>query len=319
MRLLKLISDRLIWILPRIINLPIGFNNETTVARKIGNNLGVFLEMDKKKSDTSWGNSIQIRVKLDISKPLRRGFMLRTEGISEARWITIRYERIPDFCFQRGVIGHVAKECTGKGNKEEEHKIDFEFGMWMKFKGLSRLEKNTEQTRKNEKETRNEDQHEVNEDGKVGRREEGINVDLNQVSPMGEEYVETRTNGNEALRYDHIEAFLGYESLENRWKKLQNIRDETTPESLNRSTAEKEGSQTESVASLRKEKTWKRRKRPSQSKGSLMDVSKTRKRKGLTDGSIQNKKLKQKEGEENEVAGNEQDLAVAVSQSCLGL
>lgn len=72
----------------RILNLPIGYRNEM-VARKIGNNIGEFLEMDKGENRGMWGNNIRIKVKLDISSPLRRGFMLKMDGTEEKYWITI--------------------------------------------------------------------------------------------------------------------------------------------------------------------------------------------------------------------------------------
>lgn len=178
---------RIIWL--RIINLPIGFKNEK-VAKKIGNNLGEFLEMDTNRNDTYWGNSIRIRVKLDISKPLRRGFMLRSEESEKAYWVTIRYERIPEFCFQCGIIGHVAKECKGKGCNEEENNSNFEFGMWMRYQGFNRFWKSSEIPRNEEKEAGNKEQHgrpeEVHENG----RGEGLDVDLNQESPIGDDLKE---------------------------------------------------------------------------------------------------------------------------------
>lgn len=114
----------------RIFNLPIGYRNEI-IAKKIGNMIGEFMEMDKNENCGMWGNNIRIKVKLDISRPLKRGLMLKIDETGEQLWITIRYERIPDFCFHCGIIGHVAKECIKACvNKEENH---FEFGSWMKF------------------------------------------------------------------------------------------------------------------------------------------------------------------------------------------
>lgn len=50
-----------------------------------------------------------------------------------------------------------------------------------------------------------------------------------------------------------------------------------------------------------------------------MDVVRTRKRKELSSETNQNKRLKGKESADSDTIGNEQDLAVAVSQPCLGL
>lgn len=120
----------------RIINLPIGYQNEM-VARRIGNNIWNLLEMNNGENSVTCGNSIRIRARLDISRLLRRGFMLKTDGIKEAYWITIRYGRILDFCFQCGKIGHVAKECMeNKSSQEVNNKNKFEFGSWMKFQGF---------------------------------------------------------------------------------------------------------------------------------------------------------------------------------------
>lgn len=68
------------WI--RIINLPIAYWNET-IARKIGNILGEFIRWDENQYSNPWGNNIRIIVLLDISNPLRRGFMLRTKEAKE--------------------------------------------------------------------------------------------------------------------------------------------------------------------------------------------------------------------------------------------
>lgn len=60
----------------RILNLPIGYRNEM-VARKIGDKLGEFLKMDRDENRSIWGNNIRIKVRLNISNPLRRGLCLR--------------------------------------------------------------------------------------------------------------------------------------------------------------------------------------------------------------------------------------------------
>lgn len=129
----------------RLINLPIGFRSRS-VAEKIGNKIGKFLEMDTEKDEFSWGNSMRVNVQIDISKPLIRGFMLKSNGIKEDCWVTIRYERLLDFCFNCGCIGHMAKECLITQAKEG----NFEFGAWMRFQGFFRTTTKTDGPKKKE-------------------------------------------------------------------------------------------------------------------------------------------------------------------------
>lgn len=96
------------WI--RLINLPTGYRNRK-VVRKIGNSIGEFLEVGDGNEEISWGNSIPIRVRLDITLPLLRGFMLKAPRVQGNCWVTIHYERLPEFCFLCARIGHIAKEC----------------------------------------------------------------------------------------------------------------------------------------------------------------------------------------------------------------
>lgn len=62
----------------RLINLPVGFKNKHAAAM-IGQKIGEFLEVDNDKEGLHWGESMRIRVRLDITKPLLRGFMLKAD------------------------------------------------------------------------------------------------------------------------------------------------------------------------------------------------------------------------------------------------
>lgn len=127
----------------RFINLPMGYRNKRA-AEKLGNDLGQFLEVDCDKDEQCWGNNMRMKVLLDISKPLRRGFMLKSDEISNECQVSIRYERLPEFCFKCGWIEHVAKECEEEEEKQPTDETRYEFGPWMRFQGPLRTGKKPE-------------------------------------------------------------------------------------------------------------------------------------------------------------------------------
>lgn len=55
---------------------------------------------------------MRIRVDLPINKPLRRGAnIVNLDG--DKYWFTFKYERLPNFCFLCGILGHDEKRCSG--------------------------------------------------------------------------------------------------------------------------------------------------------------------------------------------------------------
>lgn len=57
----------------------------------------------------------RIRLKVDISKPLRRLMYITIEN-NERVMDTFRYERLPKLCFKCGRIGHLRQECSWEVN-----------------------------------------------------------------------------------------------------------------------------------------------------------------------------------------------------------
>ena len=47
---------------------------------------------------------------LQVDKPLIEGFWL-PKSEKGRRWINVRYERLFDFCFACGLLGHLLKNC----------------------------------------------------------------------------------------------------------------------------------------------------------------------------------------------------------------
>lgn len=88
------------------------------MAVKLGNIIGEFLDFDNGRDDSNGNYCMRIKVEVDISKPLLRGFTLKANGIEGRCWVSMRYEKLPDYCFMCGRIGHVAKECVESERRE---------------------------------------------------------------------------------------------------------------------------------------------------------------------------------------------------------
>lgn len=88
--------------------------------------------MNIEHGEVEWTEFMWVRVNLDISKPLARKKKLNIE-LTKPIWVTFTYERLSDFCFSCGLLGHTYKECE----IWEEVKVKFEadhfpYGIWLR-------------------------------------------------------------------------------------------------------------------------------------------------------------------------------------------
>lgn len=66
-------------------------------------------EVDLKEGEVKWEDYICIGVRVDIAKSLlhKKRFII---GNLEPMWISFSHEKLPDFCFDCGVMGHGYKD-----------------------------------------------------------------------------------------------------------------------------------------------------------------------------------------------------------------
>lgn len=127
-----------LWV--RVYDLPLKLRSEA-MAKKLGNILGMFEEMDMKEVNRM-GKFLRIRTSLDLTKPLKRGSKLHFQG--KDIWVDYKYERLPNFCFVCGRIGHQMRDCEDMAEQDQEGYSEIEekdqaFGPWLRASPLPKL------------------------------------------------------------------------------------------------------------------------------------------------------------------------------------
>ncbi|KAH7865785.1 hypothetical protein Vadar_011170 [Vaccinium darrowii] len=96
-------------------------------AITIGNRLGSLLAVEAAPDgDCLSRGFLRIRVNINVEQPLPKGFWLKGKTVpSKDRWISFKFEKLPDFCYSCGRLGHDNKGCHFV-SKEEGVKSGFE-------------------------------------------------------------------------------------------------------------------------------------------------------------------------------------------------
>lgn len=105
------------------------------MAIHIGNYLGKFVKFDPKSFDGFWKACLRIRVLVDITKPLKPRMRIKKLG-SDWNILRFKYERLPNFCFYCGIIGHSDKFCELKfeaNSDQRDLKFDISIRATMKL------------------------------------------------------------------------------------------------------------------------------------------------------------------------------------------
>ncbi|KAJ1376678.1 Zinc knuckle CX2CX4HX4C [Sesbania bispinosa] len=100
---------------------------------KIGKSFGPVLDADVFEIQGR-GSFVKVQVQLVIDKPLLHGINVgsRKDGVF---WVELQYERIPQFCYSCGIIGHEDSGCEAQGKVAEDTRS---LGPWMKASHFGR-------------------------------------------------------------------------------------------------------------------------------------------------------------------------------------
>lgn len=116
-----------LWI--QIHDLKAGFMSEK-IIKQVGNYIGTFIESCPSNFVGVWREFMRVRVRIDLSKPLKRRIKLIKSG-DDWYWISFKYENIPTFCFICGILGHSEKFCSQLFVTPEQEIIK-PYGAWMR-------------------------------------------------------------------------------------------------------------------------------------------------------------------------------------------
>ena len=100
-------------------------------AVELGESLGEVSEMENPK-ELVGNDFVRVKVEVDISKPLRRGCKIEIEEDSE-RWVSFKYEKLPNFCYWCGLVSHDEKDCEKRFmNRSSGLEEKQGYGAWLR-------------------------------------------------------------------------------------------------------------------------------------------------------------------------------------------
>lgn len=108
--------------------------------------IGKVKEIKNNANGDCMGEVIRVRVSIDVTKPLMKILEIKKEDMYEEKGtpVLIRYERLPDFCYCCGCIGHQYRECAMYKNQPKE---ELAYGPWLKAPTMA--EKSNQSRRRN--------------------------------------------------------------------------------------------------------------------------------------------------------------------------
>ncbi|KAJ1390016.1 Zinc knuckle CX2CX4HX4C [Sesbania bispinosa] len=116
------------------------------MGRRIGSCMGTVSESDIHEIQGK-GSYIRVLVEMNISNPLIPGINAgsKKHGVF---WVDFKYEKVPQFCYCCGLIGHDEDNCTGNSQNQEDCAA---LGPWMKAIQVGRKVSSGNPTQKKEK------------------------------------------------------------------------------------------------------------------------------------------------------------------------
>lgn len=118
----------------RAYDVPFNLRHHDTI-QILGDRIGSFLYWDNDE-DHLWGKFVRFRVLVDLKKPLKRGTLIQISGDKPKKGF-FKYERLYDFCYVCGCLGHLIKDCDANSQDDDtDEDTMYMFGPWLRASPL---------------------------------------------------------------------------------------------------------------------------------------------------------------------------------------
>ncbi|KAL0405584.1 UNVERIFIED_CONTAM: hypothetical protein Slati_3872300, partial [Sesamum latifolium] len=115
-------------------DIPINLRTDQ-VFISVGNKICQYVEVLSKEGNLTWNSSVRVRININVNKALKQQIRIRLD-ISAEVTLRLTYERLPNFCYICGRIGHISKFCELHYSEGfVDPGPDYPFGPWLRENG----------------------------------------------------------------------------------------------------------------------------------------------------------------------------------------
>ncbi|KAM2913098.1 hypothetical protein COP2_043793 [Malus domestica] len=119
----------------QIHNVPV-LSMTKAVAETIGGLIGTVRKVDKSGSRDCIGRFFRVKVRFNVREPLMRGTFVNFPDEGKV-WVDFKYEALPKYCLNCGLLGHTTSTCKpSKKGEESDCMISEENDEEWAFRGL---------------------------------------------------------------------------------------------------------------------------------------------------------------------------------------
>ncbi|KAL5804643.1 hypothetical protein ACOSQ3_031443 [Xanthoceras sorbifolium] len=102
------------------------------VRKFLGSLIDKVVDIDTGAIGDCLGRYLRVKVVVDVSKSLKRYLRVDLSDSGEETIMLLHYEKLPEYCFGYGLLGHVVCMCPQSWNIADDCLKRDEFGSWMR-------------------------------------------------------------------------------------------------------------------------------------------------------------------------------------------